>query len=326
MSGCYDNLKIIIKGCDTSGSESDWIARQIDQMTGGLRHFSIDSSVSDGSESEGISGLGDFAVLCRTSLMYESIKQAFDNYSIPYQIVGEKPFYKNEPFNTVINFLRELVLKNKIINSKKIFADNKEILYKDVSGNEEILMLLDKNFEIIDSMICEKKSISEIFEFISKIIPGQNNEITNDFNKIIEFGKSYTNNYSEFLIKILLNSSIDFFTIDSEKVSVMTIHSAKGLEFKTVFIPGCEEGIIPFELYEKKKPEDIEEEKRLFYVGITRTSKYLFLTHSKKRVIKGKIFYPARTRFIDSIEKTLYDRSIRIKLKPRINENLELPL
>jgi DNA helicase-2/ATP-dependent DNA helicase PcrA len=83
----------------------------------------------------------------------------------------------------------------------------------------------------------------------------------------------------------------------------MTLHAAKGLEFPVVFIVGCEEGIIPYQ--RKDEAVDVEEERRLFYVGMTRAQKKLILTRAKSRVLFGQKQANESSRFLDDIEETL---------------------
>ena len=97
----------------------------------------------------------------------------------------------------------------------------------------------------------------------------------------------------------------------AEAVSLMTIHASKGLEFDTVFIPACEKGIIPFELFGDKDGEEMAEEERLFYVGVTRTLENLYLTHAKKRAVKGRILKQERSTLIDRLEEGLLAKGKR---------------
>jgi len=89
-----------------------------------------------------------------------------------------------------------------------------------------------------------------------------------------------------------------------ENVKIMTLHAAKGLEFECIFIIGCEDGILPYSIFERQK-SDIDEERRLLYVGMTRAKKFLFLSHAKKRFLFGKEYRLPRSPFLNDIEKEL---------------------
>jgi superfamily I DNA/RNA helicase len=91
----------------------------------------------------------------------------------------------------------------------------------------------------------------------------------------------------------------------------MTLHASKGLEFECVFIPGCEKGLLPYNLY--KTEVDEEEEKRLLYVGMTRAKKLLYLTHARSRMLRGRKFNLPQSPFISTIQQELIQQ---IKNKP----------
>ena len=88
-----------------------------------------------------------------------------------------------------------------------------------------------------------------------------------------------------------------------EAVSLMTLHASKGLEFECVFIAGCEKGLIPYSLF--NVATDPEEEKRLFYVGMTRAKRLLYLTHSRSRNFHGRRFSLPVSPFVTSIKMEL---------------------
>jgi len=135
-----------------------------------------------------------------------------------------------------------------------------------------------------------------------------------DFQKIIAFSKPFKSDYTAFFKTISLGRDIDTFTPLSEKVTLMTLHAAKGLEFTSVFIPGCEDGLLPYSLYQAES--DINEERRLLYVGMTRAKHYLFLSHAKKRTLRGRPYQLERSPFIDPIEKEILEIS-EIHFKPK---------
>ena len=124
-----------------------------------------------------------------------------------------------------------------------------------------------------------------------------------------EFSEEAENTLEDFLESITLSSDIDKLDEAESSVTLMTLHSAKGLEFPVVFLVGMEEGIFPSyrSIGEEK---ELEEERRLCYVGITRAKNYLYLSMAKSRTIFGSTAYNAVSRFVKEIPKEMLDGDI----------------
>jgi superfamily I DNA/RNA helicase len=132
---------------------------------------------------------------------------------------------------------------------------------------------------------------------------------------LLDYAGRFNGNTAEFFAAAALHTDTDTYAPEIEKVSLMTMHAAKGLEFAVVFIAGCEETLIPH-----RKPDseenDIDEERRLFYVAMTRAMERLYLTHAKKRRVHGKVFDRKPSQFVADIEMQLkIDESPRVKKK-----------
>jgi superfamily I DNA/RNA helicase len=108
---------------------------------------------------------------------------------------------------------------------------------------------------------------------------------------------------ADFLEAIALQSETDVYDPRADRVTLMSLHASKGLEFPVVFIVGCEEGLLPYG--RTGEPMDVEEERRLFYVGLTRAGRKLVLTHARKRVLFGQFMENAASRFVADIEAAL---------------------
>ncbi len=124
----------------------------------------------------------------------------------------------------------------------------------------------------------------------------------------VEFVSSHEDcSLNAFLEEVALVADIDNYDPEAEAVVMMTVHSAKGLEFPIVFLPGLEEGIFPSQ-QSSYDPVELEEERRLAYVAITRAKDRLFITHAKERLIYGKTSYNKVSRFIEEIPAELLDK------------------
>ena len=127
-------------------------------------------------------------------------------------------------------------------------------------------------------------------------------------SNIIKFEEDYAEeaNLSAFLEEVSLQTDIDNYNADVDSVVMMTMHSAKGLEFPVVFIAGVEEGLFP-SIASEMNPEELNEERRLAYVGITRAKEKLILTKTESRMLYGSTTYNKVSRFVNEIPKELLD-------------------
>ena len=110
-----------------------------------------------------------------------------------------------------------------------------------------------------------------------------------------------------FLAELALGTEVDTWDPRADRISLLTLHAAKGLEFPVVFIAGCEDGLLPLK-WGKPDPADLEEERRLFYVGVTRARSKLFLTRATKRLTRGKVRERAPSPYLADIEERLLER------------------
>ena len=113
----------------------------------------------------------------------------------------------------------------------------------------------------------------------------------------------------------MLQKETDEYDPRAGRVTLMTLHASKGLEFPVVFITGCEENLIPYK--RENKPFDLEEERRLFYVGMTRAKEKLILTHAKTRFLFGKTYKNHTSRFLYDIETALKESKMSKLLKQK---------
>jgi superfamily I DNA/RNA helicase len=128
------------------------------------------------------------------------------------------------------------------------------------------------------------------------------------------------NNEDGFFTAITLQDDADTYAPRSEKVALMTIHTAKGLEFPVVFVAGCEDRLLPFQRPEKSPTDgEVEEERRLFYVAMTRAKEQLWLTFAAKRRVYGKIEKRALSPFVNEIEEHLRTHQVNV-LRPQKKE------
>ncbi|HLD26783.1 MAG TPA: UvrD-helicase domain-containing protein [Patescibacteria group bacterium] len=237
------------------------------------------------------------AVLYRTNAQSRVIEEAFLHMGIPYILIGGTRFYERKEIKDILALTRLIAHPTEETAHKRIEKLGKR-RYKIAS--EVSMTLHNKKSEIatvdlVDTMI-KKTRYLELFNTTD---PDDASRLEN-IKELRSVALNYPN-LQEFLEQVALVES-EYFENEKKKkdphaVSLMTLHQAKGLEFHTVCIVGVEDGILPHSraLYDQF---DMEEERRLFYVGITRAEKKLYLTHVKKRFIFGRRNYATPSRFL----------------------------
>ncbi|HOO72063.1 MAG TPA: UvrD-helicase domain-containing protein [Spirochaetota bacterium] len=282
LEGASHEMKINIIETETERSEADWIAATIESLLGGTRSFSRDSGITDGVSSEHNLGLSDIAVLCRSSFMFGPLREAMANHGIPCQITETTPFYHREPVAGLIKKFKSLYVH---------------------SGGEETGGADRQALEMMEAY-------RPVIDVVRVLVPVHGVDET-DAARIFSIAEKFGDNYEDFFRALALRRGVDDYDDRAEAVSIMTLHASKGLEFGAVFIPGCEEGVIPLDLFGEKGDEHRREEERLLYVGMTRTMSLLYLTHAKKRAYRGRVLVQKRSPFVDRIEKELVEKGKR---------------
>ena len=289
----------------------------------------------------------DFAVLYRMNTQSRSIEDILRREDIPYKIIGGLKFYERKEIKDIIAYLRliqntsdNLSLK-RIINEPKrgigktsldkiqaISEQNNISMYEIIKNAQDYglnrVFLNSRDFINQIEELRQKKdelSISELVkETLNKTGYTKALELENTIeaeNRIenleefltvaIEFEEEMAENeLPEFLEGITLSSDVDNLEENQDSVTLMTLHSAKGLEFPVVFLVGMEEGIFPG-YRSMGEPKELEEERRLCYVGITRAKENLFLTCAKQRTMFGSTSCNPISRFLNEIPEDFLD-------------------
>ena len=272
----------------------------------------------------------DFAILIRAGSLSRTFEEEFASKQIPYKLIGATKFYDRAEIRDAIAYIRLLVYpfdnisferiiskpsrkigpaaiaklresgdnlmdglrKAKLSNAQRIMAD--EFLnafdfdWQNMPPKEAVQHLLEKSGYMNMWRQSKDADASERTEHIRELIGG----VVSKYDTLPEFLEHAA---------LMMTDDNDNENEDKNVVSIMTIHAAKGLEFNTVFLPGWEEGIFPND--KTTKEGDIEEERRLAYVAITRARVRLIITNAMVRSLFGQRLYQSPSRFIGEIDK-----------------------
>ena len=285
--------------------------------------------------------LSHFAVLYRVNAQSNSLEQIFAKSGIAYRIVGGVRFYERKEIKDILSYLHlvnntddNLRLKRIInepkrkigdatVNSIDQLAIEHNVSMFNIMENSDKYPLIAKSAYRLKDFTTIIKGLQEIAEFeklsvlIEKTIDltgyremlvagGEaEHERLENVQELITNAIEFENNRDEitlnaFLEEIALVADIDNYDRDAEAVTLMTIHSAKGLEFPVVFLPGWEDGLFP-SVQSAMDPDELEEERRLAYVAITRAKEKLYQIHVRERLLYGRTQYNQVSRFIGEI-------------------------
>ena len=279
----------------------------------------------------------DIAVLYRTNAQSRVIEEALLKENLPYKVIGSIYFYSRKEIKDLIAYLRLIhnskdnVSLLRVINTPKRgiglktienlteIADQEGIsMYEAISSGKEL------EFKNLIEKLKEIKEELTLTELIDKVLDasGMRQELESEksleaevrLENLEEF-KSITKSFEEqeglvsleeFLLEISLISDVEEYREDPNRISLMTVHSVKGLEFNHVFVIGLEEGIFPH-MNSLMESSDVEEERRLMYVAITRAKDDLYLVNARRRTLFGNDQINPVSRFLSEIPQDLIE-------------------
>ena len=296
------------------------------------------ASTIDNIVREKVKNFKDFAVLDRTNAQSRTIEEALLKSNIPYTMVGGTKFYSRKEIRDVISYLNLIANTSDNISFEKLrnfaYEQNMSLLYASanimlspikgkaaqgvydfanmilnlrdqldgLSITDTVEAILDKSGYLdalsMQQTLESQSRIENIEEFMSvtKNFDETNTDGTEDETGIDRLGR--------FLNDLALIADTDDGEAEAAEVTLMTLHAAKGLEFPVVFLIGMEEGVFPLSRA-SEEPDELEEERRLAYVGITRAEEILFLTNANTRTLFGKTGYNRPSRFLREISDDL---------------------
>lgn len=280
----------------------------------------------------------DFAVLYRTNAQSRSLEEMFMRYGVPYRIVGGVRFYDRKEIKDLVAYLRLIFQPEDLVSFERIanvptrglgpkslssflswaresgglvkglqkVRECPGLSAKAVKGLSEILDIIVSYQELTENTAVAGiiDSLLRRIDYLAYLEDGtmQGESRAENVRELISVAKAYQDvGLAGFLEEIGLVSDIDSVDFESDAVTLMTLHAAKGLEFPVVFLVGLEETVFPHSraLYDQ---QEMEEERRLMYVGMTRAKEELYLVYASSRILYGGLQHNPPSRFLADID------------------------
>jgi len=320
----------------TDRAEAEFVVHQIEQMVGGTSYFSVDSGrleADAGAEQGGAErAFGDFAVLYRLGAQSRALIEAFDRSGIPYQCAGHAPLSADAAVRRVLAHLWLTVQPRSKVHLAAMLAAGKPAF--PASAQAKVAALLASKPDGLSAAFdaaamaegftaAQRSRLRSLARFYAQLDPAAPAaELVRQavaFAGDAEAGRlpellrraqnlqPATCNLRPFLETVALRGETDDYDPRADRVALLTLHAAKGLEFPVVFIVGCEEGLLPYERsgVSGATALDLDEERRLFYVGMTRARHKLVLTSARTRFLFGLRMENSPSRFVADIQDAL---------------------
>ncbi len=316
--------RIVRYHADDEGDEAQWIGHTI-----------------NGLHDSGDFRWGDIAVFYRTNAQSRVLEEAMMRGGVPYKVVGGTRFYDRREIKDALGYLKAIVNPadevsvKRVLNTPKrgvgdttvgrldVWANGRGVAFMDALRNADdagvtgtarrgiasFVALVDELVDRVDDgpaallqAVLDRSGYLDELEAENTVESAGRIE---NLEELIGSAQEFVT-VAEFLEQIALVADTDQLDGDDSKVILMTLHGAKGLEFPAVFLAGCEEGVFPH-LRALTEPEELEEERRLAYVGITRARQKLFVSHAWSRMLFGSTQYNPPSRFLDEIPAELME-------------------
>ena len=350
-------VKLEVYRAPTDRAEAEYVVHQVERMVGGTSYFSLDSGRVEDDGLTDTRAFGDFAVLYRLNAQAKLLEEAFDRSGIPYQATGGSAPAEQPPVREILSLLWLTQLPASRLHWWRLLARGPGAASE--SAIEELVTRISAGagsagrdatpgpyraailsppeartahtLELVRSLAAASQA--PVSELVAKAAEGwaelrgraYDAAETERIARLERRAAAAGTDMRNFLTAAALQSETDRYDERADRVALMSLHAAKGLEFPVVFIVGCEEGLLPYR--PPNRTADPAEERRLFYVGMTRARERLILTHAASRMLFGKTVENPLSGFVTDIESTLRElrQAPRRPSRPAADD-LQLPL
>jgi len=260
--------QIEIHACSSDRAEAEFVVHTIERSIGGSTFFSLDSQRVESHEGESLS-FADFAVLYRTQSQADVLVEALERSGMPFQRRSHEPL-ADQP--AVQALLRRVGCASSTAGDIMVGGAH--------------------------------PTVRELLDEVAREVPPDDRQAQAALSALRLLAARHGDDLAEFLSELALGADVDLWDPRADRISLLTLHAAKGLEFPVVFITGCEDGLLPLH-WGRTDEQSLAEERRLFFVGMTRAQQRLILSHAAKRPLRGSMRPSAPSPFLEDIQRRL---------------------
>lgn len=308
--------QVEIHTCPTERAEAELVVHRIEQLLGGPTFFSLDSRRSEGQCSADLS-FSDIAILYRTEAQAAPLVEALQRSGMPFQVCSHRLLTEDPVVQKVLSMLcrqpgstAENPPQPEKHRTETPQTPPRRSPRQSVPGGSDSSgeQTVSRSGSASDSLAVRLRLVLEKFhqeEPTSRQedpLPKLSPMVRAALERLAE---TWANDPTRFLTEIALTTVADLWDDRADRISLLTLHAAKGLEFPVVFIVGCEDGLIPLRFSAEEDPARLAEERRLLFVGMTRAQQYLILTHARRRHWQGKVRPRDPSPFLEEVQREL---------------------
>lgn len=281
-----DRSRIVIHEARTERAEAEWVVHVIERLVGGTSLFSMDTGRVGPAEGEGSHAFGDVAILYRTDAQAHALVEALRRSGMPFQ---------KRTHDRVLERAAAMAIVRAFVATHAQGAP------------------LAPSLQAAAARVREEIAAPHEPEDAASNTPGEGEEapsfreadVDAALAVLLVIAARSGEDAERFRLEVSLEVEVDTWDPRADRISLLTLHASKGLEFRVVLVVGCEDGLLPLRFKGREHEADVAEERRLFYVGMTRARERLFLSYARERVRHGKPATTEASPFLREIEERL---------------------
>ncbi|AKT40287.1 UvrD-helicase domain-containing protein [Chondromyces crocatus] len=298
-----DARRITLQESPTERAEAEFVVHTVERLIGGSTFFSMDSRRVAADDHDTDFSFSDVAVLYRTEAQADALREAFARSGMPFQRRSHRGIVERPAAEAIARVMRRAPTEEPVLEQLRAAL---ALLRQQAPGESEASEALEgtpsQGPETASAAATEAPLTQADLDTAAELLTPLARRCGEDLRR--------------FLLELGSEIEVDAWDPRADRVSLLTLHASKGLEFRVVFLVGCEDGLLPLRISRDEDP-DVAEERRLFYVGMTRARERLYLSWARERLRRGQVVQTAPSPFLREVEDALLDRQQPEARKPK---------